>query len=333
MNKASNLLRNANSTSVRFTKMSFLALLMLVATGVLSAQQDAQYTQFMYNKLGFNPAYAGSVESTRFQVVGRQQWLGLNEAPSSQVATFNTPLTSSGTGVGARLSRVTIGLEQQYNVEGSYAYRFDIGRGTRLGLGISASARYFNIEYQNARPTQGGGQDVAIPGATESKVVPNFGAGLYIDGPGYYVGLSLPRLLESNIDLGDEETIISREARHYYFMGGLKLKLSDKLELEPQLLTKFVSGAPFDADFNLTAHLGYNVLAGASYRLGGNGGGESASVLAGLHISEYLFMGLAYDMGLSDLKGAQNGSIEMTVSYSMGGRSNGSQVVDPRELY
>ena len=314
------------------TKATSLLTVLFFFAAALSAQQDAQYTQFMYNKLGFNPAVAGSPESTTIQVAARQQWLGLNEAPSSQVATFNTPLTSTGTGVAARLSRVTIGLEQQYNVEGSYAYRFDIGRGTRLGLGLSASARYFNIEYQNARPTQGGGVDGAIPGATESKIVPNFGAGLYVDGPNYYVGISLPRLLESNIDLGDEATIISREARHYYFMGGIKFALSEKLAIEPQMLAKFVNGAPFDADFNVTAHVGQNLFTGLSYRLGGNGGGESASVIAGMYLSEKLSMCLAYDLGLSDLKSSQNGSIELVVGYSVGGRSAAGTVVDPRNL-
>jgi type IX secretion system PorP/SprF family membrane protein len=314
------------------TKANQLLTVLLFFSVVLCAQQDAQYTQFMYNKLGFNPAVAGSPESTLFQVAARQQWLGLDEAPSSQVATFNTPLTAAGTGVGARLSRVTIGLEQQYNVEGSYAYRFAIGRGTRLGIGLSASARYFNIDYPNARPTQGGGIDVAIPGATESKIVPNFGAGLYVDGPNYYVGLSLPRLLESNIDLGDETTIISREARHYYFMGGIKFALSEKLAIEPQMLAKFVNGAPFDADFNVTAHIGQNLFTGVSYRLGGNGGGESASVLAGLYLSEKLSMCMAYDLGLSDLKSSQNGSIELVLAYSLGGRSAAGTVVDPRNL-
>ena len=312
--------------------IKYLSLLtvLLCATPLLRGQQDAQYTQFMYNKLGFNPAVAGTPESTLFQVVGRQQWLGLDEAPSSQVATFNTPLTSAGTGVGLRLSRVSIGLEQQYNVEGSYAYRFAIAPGTRLGFGLSASARYLNVEYQNARPTQGGGVDVAIPGATESKVVPNFGAGVYLDGPNYYVGLSLPRLLETNIDLGDEETIISREARHYYFMAGYKFALSERLALEPQFLGKYVSGAPFDADVNVTAYVGNNLFTGVSYRLGGNGGGESASVLAGAYLSEKLSMCLAYDLGLSDLKTAQNGSIEVVIAYSLGGRSDAGTVVDPR---
>ena len=306
--------------------------LLLVFGAVLHGQQDAQYTQFMYNKLGFNPAYAGAVESANVQVVVRQQWLGLNDAPSSQIATLNSPLTSNGTGFAARLSRVTVGLEQQYNIEGAYAYRIPIGRGSRLGMGISASARYFNIEYQNANPVQGGGQDIAIPGATESKVLPNFGAGIYVDGLNYYVGLSVPRLLQNDIDLGSEETIISREARHFYFMGGLKLRVNEKLRLEPQMLAKYVSGAPFDADFNVTAFVGSSLFTGLSYRLGGNGSGESASVLFGTYLSDHISMCLAYDLGLSDLNSAQSGSVELAVGYSFGGRNSGGGVVDPRDL-
>lgn len=306
--------------------------LFFLLTAVASGQQDAQYTQFMYNKLAFNPAVAGLPESAEFQLIARQQWLGLEEAPTSQVLTYNTPLTSSGTGIAARFNRVTIGLEQQYLVEGSYAYRIALRGGARLGFGVSASAKYLNVDYQDARPTQGGGVDAAIPGAAASRIIPNFGAGIYLDARRYYVGFSLPRLLQSDIDLGSEETIISREVRHFYFMGGLTIPLGDKVSLEPQLLAKFVSGAPFDADFNVMANLGTNFFTGLSYRLGGNGGGESASILAGLYLSEHLSMCLAYDLGLSDLRTAQNGSIELVVGYSVGGRSNAGEIVDPRNL-
>lgn len=316
---------------MKYFKLYLLGIFLL-SVGALTAQQDAQYTQFMYNKLGFNPGYAGAVKSTEVQAVVRQQWLGLNNAPSSQIATFNTPLTSNGTGVGARLSRVTVGLEQQYNVDGAYAYRIPLGRGSRLGMGISASARYFNVEYQNANPVQGGGQDIAIPGATESKVLPNFGAGIYVDGLNYYVGISVPRLLQNDIDLGSEETIISREARHFYFMGGLKFQINENLKLEPQMLAKYVAGAPFDADFNVTAYVGPSIFTGLSYRLGGNGAGESASALFGTYVSDNISLCIAYDLGLSDLKSSQSGSVELAVSYSFGGRSDGTGVVDPRDL-
>lgn len=314
-------------------QLNFLLIAFLfLSGGRLLAQQDAQYTQFMYNKLGFNPAFSGAVTSPEVRAIFRQQWLGFEDAPSSQIATFNTALSGSGTGIGARLSRVTVGLEQQYNIDGSYAYRFPVGPGTRLGLGISASARYFNIEYQNATPIQGSGQDAAIPGGVESRVLPNFGLGIYLDGPGYYVGVSVPRLLQNDIDLGTEETIISREARHFYFMGGVKFRLSEQLSLEPQLLAKYVIGAPFDADFNVTAYMGRSVFTGISYRLGGNGAGESASVLFGTYLSDHLSLCMAYDLGLSDLNSAQSGSVEFAVTYSFGGRPANGGVIDPREL-
>lgn len=308
-------------------------LLLVVLSFHLSAQQDAQYTQFMYNRLGYNPAFAGSVETATFRGIARQQWLGLDNAPSSQIITGNIPLTATGIGIGGRLSRVTIGLEEQYTIEGSYAYRFALGRGHRLGIGLAASARYFNVDYASATPIQSGGIDSAIPGATESKVLPNFGAGIYLDGPGYYLGVSLPRLLENDIDLGSEVTIISREARHYYFMGGLRFPVAQTIDLEPQVLCKVVGNAPFDADFNVTAHFGSSLFSGLSYRLGGDGGGESASILAGFNLNEHLTLGLTYDMGLSELNDAQSGSVEAMVTYRFGGTSTGVPTTprDPRE--
>ena len=313
-------------------KQLLILLLSVLAGGGLTAQQDAQYTQFMYYKLGYNPAYAGAVESGTLHAIVRQQWLGFDGAPSSQILTFNTPFSANGTGLGLRAHRVTVGLEQQYNLEGSYAYRFALGRGHRFGIGVSASGRYFDVEYQNADPVQGGGIDTAIPGGNNSKILPNFGFGVYLDGPRYYLGVSLPRLLQNDIDLGSEETVISREVRHFYFMGGIKLPVSEKIVLEPQLLAKYVTDAPFDADFNVTAYLGTGLYGGLSYRLGGNGAGESASVMAGFRLSEHLGMGLTYDLGLSDLNTAQNGSVEAMLRYSIGGSSDATEVIDPRTL-
>lgn len=317
---------------MNYTNRILGALALLLTALPLAAQQDAHYTEFMYYRLGYNPAYAGSEESGTLHAIARQQWLGLENAPSSQIVTFSTPFGGGRSGLGLRANRVTVGLEEQYNLEGSYAYRILLGRGSRLGLGISASARYFDVQYADARPVQGGGIDQAIPGGNSSKVLPNFGFGLYLDGPGYYLGLSLPRLLQNNIDLGSEETIISREVRHYYFMGGLKFPVGEKLALQPQVLAKYVGGAPFDADFNLTAHLGPAFYTGLSYRLGGNGAGESASALVGFDLNEHLTMGLTYDMGLSDLRSAQSGSIEAMIRYSIGGRSDAGEIIDPREL-
>ena len=301
----------------------------LHCTGV-RAQTDPQYTQFMLQPTAYNPAAAGATESGHVTVLARQQWLGFEGGPESQQALLSLPLNSAGTGLGLRLQQASIGLEQQYAVEGSFAYRFAIGRGTRMGLGISATARQYGVDFTRARPVQGG-VDQAIPGGNATKIVPNFGAGAYVDGPGFYVGIGVPRLLANNLDLGDEETVIGREARHFYFQAGTKFHPSDKVALEPQVLAKYVIGAPFDADFNLTAYLGDNLFLGANYRLGGNGTGESASAQAGFFLGGHLMLALAYDLGLSELAFAHDGSVEAVVRYSFGRRARGGAVIDPRD--
>ncbi|MEM7572966.1 MAG: type IX secretion system membrane protein PorP/SprF [Bacteroidota bacterium] len=314
---------------------TLLCCLGLFSCWCLKAQQEAQYTQFMYNKLAFNPGFAGAEDSGTFLAIARQQWLGFDGAPSLQSLSYNVPFTASGIGVGIRISRLSIGLEEEYTAEGSYAYRFLVGRGARFGIGVSASVRRYGINFSDATPVQGGGIDQAIPVGDASKYVPNFGVGLYYDNPRLYVGISLPRLLENNIDLGNDQTIISRQARHFYFMGGLNIRVGENTVLHPQALFKMVQGAPLDADFNLTADLNDNFSVGATYRLGGSsnqGAGESLGALVGVQLSEYIRLSFVYEMGLSELRSYHNGSFEGTIRYSVGGRAQGDEIIDPRSL-
>lgn len=308
---------------------------LLLATASLTAQQDAQFTQFMNYKIGYNAAYAGAPETSEFTVFAREQWLGLDGSPSSQILTYNTPLTSSGTGLAARVSRLAIGLEASYQAEISYAYRIQMPRGMRLGLGISGRLSQYAVNFQDATPVQSGGVDQAIPGAQADKLVPNFGFGIYFNTPSFYFGVSAPKLLEANIDFTDGSTTLSREVRHYYAMTGLRLRMGDQLTLVPQALAKYVTGAPFDADFNLTAELGRNLGLGVSYRLGGStvdGSGESAGVQANIFMSNHLQLGLNYDLGLSEIRSQHSGSVEVMIRYLVGGRSEAIRVVDPRQL-
>lgn len=313
----------------------FLLTLCLGCAIVLRAQQDEQFTQYMYNKQGLNPAYVGVPETGTFTMLARQQWMGLDGAPQSQLISFNTPISSSGIGLGGMISRHSIGLTDRFSLQADYAYRFNLGRGGRLGIGLSSSVRLMRINFDDARPVEDPNRDESIPVGIQSKYVPNFGAGIYYSNPDFYIGVSAPRLLQNNIDLADEQLVISREVRHFYVMGGILFRLSDKLKLHPQALLKMVKGAPFDADANLNFIFRDKFYAGLSYRLGGSsvtGYGESASALLGLDISEHLQFGLSYDLTLSDLRSHQSGSLEGVLLYRIGGRSEGATILNPRRF-
>lgn len=314
--------------------LSLLLLVGLFGSGLMG-QQDAQFTQFMQYKLGYNPAYAGADETSVFSLFAREQWLGLDGGPSSQILTYNTPLTSAGTGIGIRLSRFAVGLENNYQAEASYAYRVQLPRGMRLGFGISARVSQYAINFQEATPIQGGGVDQSIPAGQASKILPNFGFGIYFNSPSFYLGVSAPKLLEGNIDFSSQTTELSREVRHFYAMTGFKLRLSDNFTLQPQAMAKYVIGTPFDADFNLTAELGRVLGLGLSYRMGGStvdGSGESAGAQTSFWLGNHLQLGLNYDLGLSELRSQHNGSVEVMIRYLVGGRSEAIRIVDPRAI-
>ncbi|MEZ4986342.1 MAG: type IX secretion system membrane protein PorP/SprF [Saprospiraceae bacterium] len=299
----------------------------------LRGQQDEQFTQFMYHKLGYNPAYAGMQESPTFTALIRQQWIGLEGAPQSQLLTFNMPLTASGIGLGANLSRHSIGATERYTGDISYCYRFNLGRGGRMGIGVSTSARILRVNFAETSPTQPADGDPSIPVGLQSKIVPNFGAGMYYSNQRFYLGISAPRLLSSNIDFAEETATISKEVPHYYLMGGILLDIGEKIKMQPQAILKYVEATPFEGDINLNFIFSETVYTGVSYRIGGSsisGIGESGSVLMGMQLSDMLLFALAYDFTLSELKDHTSGSMEALVRYSIGGRSKESEVMSPR---
>lgn len=314
-------------------KLIILSLLLFAALPLLVAQQDEQFTQFMYHKLGFNPAYAGMQETPTFTALVRQQWLGLEGAPQSQLLTFNMPLTASGIGLGANVSRHSIGATERLTADISYCYRFNLGRGGRMGIGLSSSVRMLRINFDETESTQPRDGDPAIPAGMQSKMVPNFGAGIYYSNQTFYVGFSAPRLLTNNIDFAEEGTVISREVPHYYLMGGILVRLGEKVQMQPQAILKYVEGAPFDGDINLNFIFSETVYSGVSYRLGGSsstGIGEAGSLLLGMQFSDRFMFGLSYDMTLSELRSYSSGSMEVVVRYGIGGRSRGDEILSPR---
>ncbi len=308
------------------------SILFFVLLSSAMAQQQPQNTQFMYYKLGYNPGFAGSQESPCVSCIYRQQWMGLEGAPSMAIASFNMPLANQRVGVGGNMYRHTIGITTIYNVDGVYSYRLRLGNGM-LGLGLQGSMRSMEHDFQKTTATQPKDLDPSIPGGTRDKFLFNFGAGAYYDSDRFYFGLSVPRLLENNIDFATSDVIISREVQHVYMMGGLTFPLNENLKLQPQALLKYVGGAPIDFDANVNLLINNRYVVGMTYRLGGDktsGVGESLDLLLAAQLSRYLMFSLSYDYTLSEIRNFTSGSLEASFHYCFGKPDPAREYVNPR---
>jgi type IX secretion system PorP/SprF family membrane protein len=307
--------------------------LFFIQKNTLTAQQEQHFTQFMYNKLAYNPAYAGSNFSTCLTALHRSQWIGFEGAPSAQLVSFDTPLLNGRVGVGGNLIRQTIGVTNNITVDGAYAYRVPVAHGN-LSVGLQASARYRSVDFNDSRliATTTLSQDAAIEQGLRNKLVPNFGVGAYYNQENFYIGLSAPRLIKNNIGLSNTATGLSKEERHIYAMAGLVFDVSDNLKLQPQALFKYAKNTPFDAEANVNAIFADKYTFGMSYRFGGStqkGFGESIDFLTAMQLSEKFWLGLSYDYSLSELRDYNAGSLEVMLRYCIR-KSEGETFVNPR---
>ena len=298
----------------------------------LFAQQETMQTQFMYNKLAYNPGFAGSFISPTLSVINRNQWIGLEGAPNTQALSYSQPFLSNRLGVGLNLVRNTITINRSITTELSYAYQMPVFHGY-LGMGIQASMRHMRQNWQDERviTSQPRDLDNAIPAMAESKLVANFGFGLFYDSKeGWYAGISAPRLVRNNIGLGENQGVLTKEVRHINAMAGIDFWAGESVKFTPQLLFRYAKNAPPDLDVNFSAEFQSKFMTGVTYRTGGDtkGVGESVDILAGIQATKNLFFMLSYDIGLTRLQRFSNGSIEATARWYFN-PPEGNEVDDP----
>lgn len=302
--------------------------LLVAACYSLNAQQEAQYTQFMYNKLYVNPAYAGARGVPSVTAIYRSQWIGFEGAPQSMLASFNGPFLSPRVGVGLTVSHLKIGLQRDFFASMSYSYDMVAQEDVSLRIGLSGSLRSLGFAYNEANAFQSG--DLSIEDQRVNDFYGNVGAGVYgTILKSYYFGVSVPRLYTNAIGLSNANaTTLAKEARHFYGMAGAIIPLSEDINLMPSVLLKYVKNAPFDADINLNLDIRKKFTAGISYRMGGDGAGDSVDLLALWQAAPQFAVGAAYDFTLSNLKDYNAGSVEVMLQYDLkkadGGRKKKS---------
>ena len=297
--------------------------LVLTLATSLSAQQENHYTMFMYNRLMYNPAFAGAREVGSISGLYRGQWYSFPGAPSSQRISFDTPVgAAKRVGIGATLSHHKIGVQRDYLASLSYSYGLIQTNTTSLKLGLMGSVLNYNYDFTNPDLliTDGVVNDPSLSNANRSFNQGNFGAGVYFNYKKMYIGASVPNLLQNKLaDIANTAT----QQRHIYFMMGGIVPMTKSLDLRPSLMARFVKNAPISFDANASVMYNKKVTLGLSYRTDSQIKAESLDALAFFQVSNQLGIGFAYDFTLSKLQKYNNGSLEAMIRYDFG-RSNES---------
>jgi type IX secretion system PorP/SprF family membrane protein len=286
-----------------------ILLFVLMFTGVVSyAQQDAQFTQYMYNTINVNPGYAGSRGVMSIFGLHRTQWVGLDGAPTTNAFSINTPLNDSFLGLGVSFVNDKIGPTSENNISVDVSYSVPMNDDFRLSFGLKASANLFNLDSGELNPQDPGDdhlQDIS------NKFTPGIGAGIYLHSDKFYAGLSVPNIARTQNYDDDEYSVRQREI-NYYFITGYVWEISPDFKFKPALLTKVVTGAPLQVDASANFMLFEKLTLGAAYRWD-----AAVSAMAGFQITDGLFIGYGYDHETTNLKHYNSGSHEVFLRFEL----------------
>ncbi len=274
------------------------------------AQQEVLFSQYMFNGLALNPAYAGSNEVLSFTALYRKQWVGLDGAPETQTVSFHTPLRNEKIGLGLQIFHDKIGIFNRNGAYGSYAFHLPTTNGA-FSIGLQGGITSYQARWADEVTISPG--DNAFANNSETMIAPNVGFGLYYRTQKYYAGVSIPYLLENNLDFNNNVTNASKRShqfRHYFLSGGYVIALKPDIQLKPEILLKYVQNAPTQLDINLTA-LFYNSLwVGGGFRTDG-----SVVLLLEYQLNKQFSFGYSFDLLSNPLRKANSGSHEIMVRY------------------
>ncbi|MCX2679833.1 type IX secretion system membrane protein PorP/SprF [Galbibacter sp. EGI 63066] len=286
--------------------------MLLCLSHTARAQQDSQFTQYMYNTETINPAYAGSRGVLSLTSLYRTQWVGLDGAPKTLNFTANTPLgDEQKVGVGLTFTQDKIGPSDKSTIAADFSYTIPFNNDVRLAFGIKGGINLLNIDYSvlNIHNPNDALQQHNI----DNKLKPIIGAGLYLhNNRTWYAGLSVPNILETT-HYDDATVSNASEKAHLYAIGGYVFTLNPNIKFKPAVLGKFVMGAPAAIDVSANFLFSERFTLGAAYRLD-----AAVSALAGFQISEKLMIGYAYDYSTTELQNYSSGSHEIFLRFELG---------------
>jgi type IX secretion system PorP/SprF family membrane protein len=283
------------------------------------AQQDAQFTQYMYNTININPAYAGSRSAMNIFGLYRTQWIGLDGAPETSSFSLNTPLSNSNLGLGVSLVNDKIGPTTENTFSADLSYTIPTSETFKISFGMKATANLFNLDVNKLSPEDQG--DTQFQNLN-SKFSPNIGAGVYWHSDKAYIGLSVPNFLETN-RYNANEVAIFKEKINYYLIAGYVFDLNPDIKFKPAVLTKLVEGSPLQVDLSANFMFNDKFVVGVAYRWS-----AALSAMVGFQITDGLYLGYGYDRETTNLKKYNSGSHEIFLRFEL--FNDYSRITSPR---
>lgn len=298
----------------------FLLITTIVLAGLKTfAQQDPQYTMYMFNQLAVNPAYAGSRECLSATAHYRNQWVGVDGSPKTLSFGIHSPLNNEHIGLGLQVVNDKLGVSNTTNVTGAYAYRIPVTKRAKLAVGLQATVTSYSNKLADAitaNTTDGTFK------TNSSLLLPNFGAGVYLNGPNAYVGMTVPHLVNNHLAEKSGNAVsesAARQFRHLFLMAGCMLKISEAVKFKPSGLLKYAPNSPVETDLNASFLLYDALWLGASWRSDVSALRdkltESTDFMVIYEINQMMRMGVAYDLTISRLNTYTNGTYEIMLGY------------------
>lgn len=320
--------------NIRTTFFKLMFIFTMIFSSSILAQQEAQFTQYMYNTLAINPAYAGSRGGLSIAGLYRSQWVGLDGAPITQTFNIHSPIANRlGFGLSVVNDEIGNGTSQETYLDGTFSYTVQVSSTANLNFGLKAGGHYLNIDLsklQNRDSAFDNGQQTVI----DNKFSPNFGLGIYYYTEKFYAGASVPNILETEHfdSTGQSSNLLSQERMNLYFLGGFVFDLSSNVKFKPAFLAKAVTGAPIQLDLSANFMFSEKFILGGAYRLD-----AAWSGLAGFQFNNTIMLGLAYDREITELGSTafNNGSFEVFLRFDFLNQSkakgnHNNKVLTPR---
>src|SRR6478609_1388635 len=293
------------------TKLFSIVMMFTAIAGF--AQQDAQYTQYMYNTINVNPAYAGSRGALSLFALHRTQWVGLDGAPVTNALSVNTPFNNSRLGLGVSIINDEIGPSTSNSISTDFSYTIQMSETLKLSFGVKGTLNLFNIDISKLNP---GDQTDPQFQNLSNEFSPNIGAGVYLHSDKGYLGLSVPNFIETNA-YNDNEVAIYKEKMNFYAIGGYVFDLSSYIKFKPAFMTKLVEGSPLQVDLSGNFMFDDKLTVGLAYRWS-----AAMSAMVGFQISDSFYVGYSYDFETTELDNYSSGSHEIFLRYEIFKKNN-----------